>query len=58
MTLGFDLSAMSAEIYDEAIVDVVGPDAILSKSISVKVNDIFSSTSFGLTRSIFFRTSC
>lgn len=34
---GFDLSAMATELYDEAIVDVVGPEALLSKPYPVKV---------------------
>ncbi|KAJ7046428.1 protein arginine N-methyltransferase [Mycena alexandri] len=33
---GFDLSTMAAELYDEAIVDVVGPETILSTPYTVK----------------------
>ncbi|KAJ7465038.1 protein arginine N-methyltransferase [Mycena latifolia] len=33
---GFDLSTMSQELYDEAIVDVVGPDTVLSAPYPVK----------------------
>ncbi|KAJ7119821.1 protein arginine N-methyltransferase [Mycena epipterygia] len=33
---GFDLSTMSRDIYDEAIVDVVGPDTLLSAPYTVK----------------------
>ncbi|KAJ7101532.1 S-adenosyl-L-methionine-dependent methyltransferase [Mycena belliarum] len=33
---GFDLSTMSHEIYDEAIVDVLGPDTLLSAPYPVK----------------------
>ncbi|KAJ7162891.1 protein arginine N-methyltransferase [Mycena filopes] len=33
---GFDLSTMAAEIYDEAIVDVVGPETLLSAPYTVK----------------------
>jgi len=33
---GFDLSAMADDLYDEAIVDVVGPDTFLSKPYPVK----------------------
>ncbi|KAJ7712993.1 protein arginine N-methyltransferase [Mycena metata] len=33
---GFDLSTMAAELYDEAIVDVVGPETILSVPYTVK----------------------
>ncbi|KAF8194187.1 arginine N-methyltransferase 3 [Pholiota molesta] len=34
---GFDLSVMATELYDEAIVDVVGPEALLSKPYPVKI---------------------
>ncbi|KAJ7868782.1 protein arginine N-methyltransferase [Mycena olivaceomarginata] len=34
---GFDLSTMSQDLYDEAIVDVVGPETILSTPSVVKV---------------------
>ncbi|KAJ6453197.1 protein arginine N-methyltransferase [Mycena vitilis] len=33
---GFDLSTMSQDLYDEAIVDVVGPETILSAPYTVK----------------------
>ncbi|KIM43061.1 hypothetical protein M413DRAFT_443870 [Hebeloma cylindrosporum] len=33
---GFDLSAMADGLYDEAIIDVVGPDALLSEPCPVK----------------------
>ncbi|KAF9525547.1 protein arginine N-methyltransferase [Crepidotus variabilis] len=33
---GFDLSVMSSELYDEAIVDVVGPETLLCKAYPVK----------------------
>ncbi|KAF9019946.1 S-adenosyl-L-methionine-dependent methyltransferase [Hymenopellis radicata] len=33
---GFDLSAMSGDLYKEAIIDVVGPDTILSAPYTVK----------------------
>ncbi|KAJ6554983.1 protein arginine N-methyltransferase [Mycena vulgaris] len=33
---GFDLSTMSEDLYDEAIVDVVGPDTLLSAPYPVK----------------------
>ncbi|KAF9046251.1 protein arginine N-methyltransferase [Panaeolus papilionaceus] len=33
---GFDMSAMAENLYDEAIVDVVGPEALLSRPATVK----------------------
>ncbi|KZT63364.1 S-adenosyl-L-methionine-dependent methyltransferase [Daedalea quercina L-15889] len=33
---GFDLSAMGKDVYDDAIVDVVGPETILSEPCTVK----------------------
>ncbi|KAK0222152.1 S-adenosyl-L-methionine-dependent methyltransferase [Armillaria fumosa] len=33
---GFDLSAMADDMYDEAIIDVVGPDAIISTPYTIK----------------------
>ncbi|KAF7964712.1 hypothetical protein HWV62_3685 [Athelia sp. TMB] len=33
---GFDLSTMAGGVYDEAVVDVVGPDAIISKPYVIK----------------------
>ena len=34
---GFDLSAMAAELYDDAIIDVVGPHTMLSEPYVIKV---------------------
>lgn len=34
---GFDLSTMANDLFDEAIVDVVGPDAIVSEPYVIKV---------------------
>lgn len=34
---GFDLSIMGEKLYDEAIVDVVGPDSLVSAPVSIKV---------------------
>ncbi|KAG6866179.1 hypothetical protein C0991_007729 [Blastosporella zonata] len=34
--LGFDLSTMAEELYDEAVVDVVGPNTLLSEPVAVK----------------------
>ncbi|KAL1937804.1 hypothetical protein VTO73DRAFT_12823 [Trametes versicolor] len=36
---GFDLSAMAKHVYDEAVVDVVGPQTVLSEPVPVK--DLF-----------------
>ncbi|KAI0629795.1 S-adenosyl-L-methionine-dependent methyltransferase [Trametes polyzona] len=36
---GFDLSAMAKGVYDEAVVDVVGPETVLSQPVVVK--DLF-----------------
>lgn len=36
-TLGFDLSTMADGLYDEAIVDVIGPDALVSEPYVIKV---------------------
>ncbi|KAG6829437.1 hypothetical protein H0H87_011392 [Tephrocybe sp. NHM501043] len=33
---GFDLSVMGEDLYDEAIVDVVGPNTLLSEPVSIK----------------------
>ncbi|THH21417.1 hypothetical protein EW146_g166 [Bondarzewia mesenterica] len=33
---GFDLSAMAEEVYDDAVVDVVGPDTMLSEAFPIK----------------------
>ncbi len=35
--LGFDLSPMADEVYNDAIVDVVGSDSMLSDVVVVKV---------------------
>ena len=35
--LGFDLSIMANDLYSEAIVDVVGPEAVLSRAYPIKV---------------------
>ncbi|KAJ3518164.1 hypothetical protein NLJ89_g28 [Agrocybe chaxingu] len=61
---GLDLSAMAQELYDEAIVDVVGPEALLSKPYAVKdliLSDITSreldfSASFNLVSTVERRT--
>ena len=34
---GFDLSTMADSLYDEAIVDVIGPDTIISEPYVIKV---------------------
>lgn len=39
---GFDLSIMANDLYDEAIIDVVGPEVLLSEGYLIKV------TQFGL----------
>jgi type I protein arginine methyltransferase len=36
---GFDMSAMSKEVYNEAIIDVVGPDTVLSEPQMIKVSN-------------------
>jgi type I protein arginine methyltransferase len=38
LLLGFDLSIMANDLYDEAIVDVVGPETLLSKAYPIKVS--------------------
>jgi hypothetical protein len=35
---GFDLSTMADGVYDEAIVDVVGPDTMVSESCVIKAS--------------------
>ena len=35
---GFNLSAMAEDVYDDAIVDVVGPENLISEPIVVKVS--------------------
>lgn len=37
LLLGFDLSAMAKGAYDEAIVDVVSPQSLISAPYTVKV---------------------
>jgi hypothetical protein len=37
LLLGFDLSIMANDLYDEAIIDVVAPEALLSKAYPIKV---------------------
>ena len=37
MLSGFDLSAMSVDVYNEAIVDVVGEDTLITNTVVVKV---------------------
>lgn len=39
--LGFDLSSMAHDLYEEAIIDVVGPDAVLIAPYIIKVEDVF-----------------
>lgn len=39
MCVGFDLSTMADGLYDNAIVDVIGPDAIVSEPYAIKVPD-------------------
>ncbi|CAA7261550.1 unnamed protein product [Cyclocybe aegerita] len=61
---GFDLSAMAHELYNEAIVDVVGPEALLSKPYAVKdlilsditVRELDFSASFNLASTVERRT--
>lgn len=36
--IGFDLSAMGEHVYDDAIVDVVGPDSLASAPFVIKVS--------------------
>ena len=35
---GFDLSAMSSDVYEDAIVDVVGPETLVSEPCVIKVS--------------------
>ena len=35
--LGFDLSAMAKDVYDDAVVDVVGPQTVVSEPVVIKV---------------------
>ena len=35
--IGFDMSVMSEGLYDEAVLDVVGPDTLLSEPFTIKV---------------------
>lgn len=39
---GFDLSTMANSVYDEAIVDVVGPDTMVSESCVIKASTFIS----------------
>ncbi|TFY63817.1 hypothetical protein EVJ58_g3025 [Rhodofomes roseus] len=41
---GFDLSAMGTDVYDDAIVDVVGPETVISEPCTVKDLDLASIT--------------
>ena len=34
---GFDLSEMGTNVYDDAVVDVVGPETVVSHPVVVKV---------------------
>ena len=34
--IGFDLSAMAEEVYEDAIVDVVGPETVVSSTAAIK----------------------
>lgn len=36
--IGFDLSTMAAGMFDDAIVDAVGPEAIVSNAYVIKVH--------------------
>jgi type I protein arginine methyltransferase len=38
LLLGFDLSIMANDLYDEAIIDIVAPEALLSKAYPIKVS--------------------
>jgi type I protein arginine methyltransferase len=38
--VGFDLSAMAAEVYDDAIVDVVGEESLITNTVTVKVRSV------------------
>ncbi|KAF8895249.1 protein arginine N-methyltransferase [Infundibulicybe gibba] len=61
---GFDLSTMASDLYDEAIVDVVGPDTVFSAPYTIKdilINSITTrqldfSTSFKLISTVQRRT--
>ena len=35
--IGFDMSVMSEGLYEDAILDVVGPDTLLSEPFTIKV---------------------
>ena len=37
---GYDLSTMAAEVYDDAIVDVVSPDTLIADTVQVKVSPV------------------
>ncbi|EPT00251.1 hypothetical protein FOMPIDRAFT_1023851 [Fomitopsis schrenkii] len=61
---GFDLSAMGTDVYEDAIVDVVGPEAVLSEPYTIKDLPLASitpkqldfSTPFTLTTTTLQRT--
>jgi hypothetical protein len=38
LSKGFDLSAMSEHVYDDAVVDVVGPESLVSEPFVIKVS--------------------
>jgi protein arginine N-methyltransferase 3 len=42
--LGFDLSAMATDVYDEAIIDIVGEDTLVTDTVPVKVCHTFDHT--------------
>jgi len=39
--IGFDMSVMANDLYEEAIVDVVGPDTMVSEPYVIKVRVCF-----------------
>ena len=41
---GFDMSTMADDLYDEAIVDIVGPETMVSEPQIIKVRVIDSCT--------------
>ena len=50
-SLGFDLSEMGANVYDDAVVDVVGPETVVSQPVVVKVRQPVSISSAVFQRS-------
>ena len=38
-TIGFDMSAMKAEVYGEAIIDIVNPETVISDPVIIKVRE-------------------